>query len=765
MAVNFLPTLEGYVPQQEFRFWCQRVLPLVYDDSLSYYELLNKVVQYLNVVIENVGTMEENIDAIYLAYSQLQEWVNTYFDNLDVQEEINNKLDEMALDGSLSELLEPFIPNIITAWLEENVNPVGSAVMVDRSLEISGAAADAAVTGTNFKNSLMYSDLANNTDLDTLYGVTAFYTMTQAGVYPNAPESSGRRMLEIFHTKNSPYTIQRFTNYTTKNVYFRIYASSAWLDWRLASSYDVQSLDAGADVDNLRGINVVYTLSYAGSYSNIPSNENSGRRILEIFTPEGVDYTVQRFTNYTTKRMYQRVYASNDWLDWVTIGNIDVLGLDNGVDLNTLSNISCIYTIGLNSTHANAPEATGRRMLEVFSPPSTTYTVQRFTNYTTKNVYERIHASDTWEAWKLISPIIDVLTLADGSNLNNLFNTNKIYTMGYSQSFANIPDGQSVGRRMLEVFSPDSTTYTVQRFTNYTTQNYYQRIYASDAWLPWVRFSTDDRLPEICGNFNYRIATSHGGCFTNSKYENSPKAFKDARSKGILYQDLDVVFTSDLVPVICHASFADNAIRIADGDTSRINIFEHTLNDLKTNYLFGDSNYNWTIQTLAEAYAFNLELGCYICIDVGGGENNPTGAIDGLCDYMIEHGIKCEYLVTSEMYTFNILMNNGGENFNLGIVVASTASESVASANQKINAIISAKSTLNLKKAWCLTRRERMVENGDLYSRVSDLLDGDVLIGSYSYDASTALGDIPTWYSLCVSQYVNVNYARYINNV
>ena len=31
-----------------FNFWCQKVLPLVYDDSLSYYELLCKVVDYIN---------------------------------------------------------------------------------------------------------------------------------------------------------------------------------------------------------------------------------------------------------------------------------------------------------------------------------------------------------------------------------------------------------------------------------------------------------------------------------------------------------------------------------------------------------------------------------------------------------------------------------------------------------------------------------------------------------------------------------------------
>jgi len=32
---NFTPTLGNYTDLQPFRFWCQKVLPLVYDDSLS----------------------------------------------------------------------------------------------------------------------------------------------------------------------------------------------------------------------------------------------------------------------------------------------------------------------------------------------------------------------------------------------------------------------------------------------------------------------------------------------------------------------------------------------------------------------------------------------------------------------------------------------------------------------------------------------------------------------------------------------------------
>ena len=104
-AANFSPIMKGYSGQGAFRFWCQTVLPLVYDDSLSYYELLNKVVVYLNNTIADVANVESNITALHNAYEQLEDYVNTYFDNLDVQEEINNKLDEMVADGTMSSLI------------------------------------------------------------------------------------------------------------------------------------------------------------------------------------------------------------------------------------------------------------------------------------------------------------------------------------------------------------------------------------------------------------------------------------------------------------------------------------------------------------------------------------------------------------------------------------------------------------------------------------------------------------------------------------
>ena len=154
--------IREYSKYKPFRFWCQKVLPLVYDDSLSYYELLNKVVDYLNNVIKDVN-------ALGTAFEELDAMVNDYFDNLDVQEEINNKLDSMAEDGTLDAMILPLVGDAVSEWLEDNVTPTGSAVLVDNTLTISGAAADAKVTGDEISD--LKSDIKHTNEGNEIFGL------------------------------------------------------------------------------------------------------------------------------------------------------------------------------------------------------------------------------------------------------------------------------------------------------------------------------------------------------------------------------------------------------------------------------------------------------------------------------------------------------------------------------------------------------------------------------------------------------------------
>lgn len=112
MSTKLTSEIVGYKATGSFRFWCQHVLPLVYDDSLSYYELLCKVVNYLNDVISNVDAIHDEMLNTIEMFNQLKDYVDNYFKNLDVQDEINNKLDDMAEDGTLERIIGDYLGNL-----------------------------------------------------------------------------------------------------------------------------------------------------------------------------------------------------------------------------------------------------------------------------------------------------------------------------------------------------------------------------------------------------------------------------------------------------------------------------------------------------------------------------------------------------------------------------------------------------------------------------------------------------------------------------
>lgn len=63
---------------ETFKFWCFKVLPLVYDDSLSYYEVLCKVVDYINNLIEQDKVFGDEIDKLKQEMSVVQKWIDNF---------------------------------------------------------------------------------------------------------------------------------------------------------------------------------------------------------------------------------------------------------------------------------------------------------------------------------------------------------------------------------------------------------------------------------------------------------------------------------------------------------------------------------------------------------------------------------------------------------------------------------------------------------------------------------------------------------------
>lgn len=91
-------THEEYVALYPFKAWVQQNLPAVYDDSLSYTDLLSKLLYYINGLVTNNDLLSKDMKKLF-------DYINNYFLDLDVQQNVDKKLDEMAKDGTLDKII------------------------------------------------------------------------------------------------------------------------------------------------------------------------------------------------------------------------------------------------------------------------------------------------------------------------------------------------------------------------------------------------------------------------------------------------------------------------------------------------------------------------------------------------------------------------------------------------------------------------------------------------------------------------------------
>lgn len=151
---DFTPAFENYTAQKLFRFWCQTVLPLVYDDSLSFYELLNKVVVYLNNTIKDVSATETNVERLLTAFNELQDYVNEYFYSS-----------------------EQIIP-IIDQWLTDH--PEATTTVQDNSITV---------------------EKLNKALQDFIFG-NVVYTVTDYRIFPDTDLDLYDQLFDLFHLVN-----------------------------------------------------------------------------------------------------------------------------------------------------------------------------------------------------------------------------------------------------------------------------------------------------------------------------------------------------------------------------------------------------------------------------------------------------------------------------------------------------------------------------------------------------------------------------------
>ena len=127
--------VEKIKPTGLFTNYIYKAIPLAFDESMSYYETLCGLLSYLKDTV--IPALNNNADAIVELqnlYNELHDYVEHYFDNLDVQEEINNKLDDMVEDGTLDEIINQEIFSDLNddiSALQQDVSDLDSKITTE----------------------------------------------------------------------------------------------------------------------------------------------------------------------------------------------------------------------------------------------------------------------------------------------------------------------------------------------------------------------------------------------------------------------------------------------------------------------------------------------------------------------------------------------------------------------------------------------------------------------------------------------------------
>lgn len=111
MTIPSVPT-EEVVDLSPFKRMVMTIgtLPTAFTESMTYYEALAYFVKYLEeTIIPAINQNAQATEELQTLFTELHDYVENYFENLDVQEEINNKLDDMAESGQLADIIAQYL--------------------------------------------------------------------------------------------------------------------------------------------------------------------------------------------------------------------------------------------------------------------------------------------------------------------------------------------------------------------------------------------------------------------------------------------------------------------------------------------------------------------------------------------------------------------------------------------------------------------------------------------------------------------------------
>ena len=307
-----------------------RGIPYDFNGTLS---LENKFV----VLFKTVKEMFDAQDNLVKSYKALYDFVNQYFTNLDIQTEVNKKIEEMKDSGELLNLLKPTVSNEVSTWLKSNItNP--SNPPIDKSLTVENAAADSKVVGERLvKDGFAYSrqfitsayykgsGISSRTDVNgTSFISFDNYNNAEAGTTTHLVGVTSRFIIPIDNPKTDTLDVYYLVDARDSGIN-EPYSLSLWLSSDVDWNYANVCYGGKINFENGKISLNKMTLRKGGSSSDVI--KSAVIRIHGLsYVPNTVNIKFMLFTDNTLYDLWDTINVIEDttdlcfWGDSLTVG-------------------------------------------------------------------------------------------------------------------------------------------------------------------------------------------------------------------------------------------------------------------------------------------------------------------------------------------------------------------------------------------------------------------------------------------------------------
>ena len=202
-----------------FKNFCMTIgaLPSSYLESMSYYETLCWLCKYLENTIN--PAINNNAEAL----KELQEYVAHYCDNLDVTQEIDDKLDAMAESGALAEIINEQLFNQLDDKIDgvdDKVDNLANQFNLSSYVSYSPSEGNMTVGGGTYSEGSI--TIAKNSDgsIAKIYGTVIVAEVPASGVISLTLVNTGLTPDTTFAINPTGYTLHYIsagTNFAVNN--------------------------------------------------------------------------------------------------------------------------------------------------------------------------------------------------------------------------------------------------------------------------------------------------------------------------------------------------------------------------------------------------------------------------------------------------------------------------------------------------------------------------------------------------------------------